>query len=76
MDPNDLTEEQKEQARECKTAEELSDMAEAQNTPLSLDSLDAAAGGRSSCSRYAERCRGYDKNFQLACKTFSQRWWD
>ena len=39
MDPNELTDEQKEQARECGTEEELDDIAE--------EELDGIAGGLS-----------------------------
>ena len=47
MEPNELTDELKEQARGCKTEEELADLAERSDMELSLDELDDAAGGRS-----------------------------
>ena len=50
MDFNGLTEEQKAKARECKSPEELLDLAQKEGVELSIDELDAASGGWESCN--------------------------
>ena len=45
MEPNEIPEEQKAEACGRKTQEEFAELAESANTPLSLDELDAVAGG-------------------------------
>ena len=45
MDFKDLTEEQKEKARACKSGEELAALAKKEGVELSLDELEAASGG-------------------------------
>ena len=45
MSLEDLTDEQKAKARECKTPEEFADFVEKENIELSLDELEAASGG-------------------------------
>ena len=45
MDFNDLTEEQKAKARECKTPEELLKLAAEEDLELSDEQLEAIAGG-------------------------------
>jgi hypothetical protein len=45
MSLEDLTEEQKAKARECKTPEEFAELAKEEGFRLSLDELEAASGG-------------------------------
>ena len=45
MDFENLTEEQKAKARECKSAEELLELAQAEDIELSDEQLEAVAGG-------------------------------
>ena len=45
MSLEDLTEEQKAKARECKTPEEFDEFVKKENIELSLDELEAASGG-------------------------------
>lgn len=45
MDFNDLTPEQKERVRACKTSEEIAALAEEEGYDLSDEQLDAIAGG-------------------------------
>ena len=45
MDLKDLTEEQMKRARECKTPEELIELAQAEDIELSDEQLDAVSGG-------------------------------
>jgi hypothetical protein len=45
MSLEDLTEEQKAKARECKTPEEFAELAKEESIELSLDELEAASGG-------------------------------
>lgn len=45
MSLEDLTEEQKAKARECKTPEEFAEFAKEEGVELSLDELEAASGG-------------------------------
>ena len=45
MDLNDLTEEQMKRVRECKTPEELIELAQAEDIDLSDEQLEAVSGG-------------------------------
>ena len=65
MNFEDLTEEQKNKARECKTFEELVAFAEAEGIELSEEQLDAMSGGIDwncpliikDCDKYESPCR-------------------
>ena len=75
----DLSDEEKEQAKEATSMEEIEQIAEGGGTALSLDDLDAAAGGRASwdtCKVYAQRCHQWDRINQLRCPTYRDRGWD
>jgi len=47
---------------------------------MSLDELDAAAGGSDEpwkqCKKYAASCRKYDKSFIMRCPMYTERGWD
>lgn len=49
MDPESLTEEQKAKAKECNSLEELMELAEKENCPLSVDQLEQISGGNDDC---------------------------
>jgi hypothetical protein len=59
---------------------EIQEIAEIEDTRLSLDELDAAAGGNwepwKQCKKYAARCKKYDKSFMLRCPMYTEREWD
>lgn len=65
MNFEDLTDEQKSKARECKTTEELIAFAESEGIELSEEQLDAMAGGVNwdcpliikDCDKYESPCR-------------------
>ena len=61
MDLKDLTPEQMEKAKACKTIEELSAFAKAEGLELSEEQLEGIAGGHSSlcdCVVQVVQCRG------------------
>ena len=60
MEFKDLTPEQKEKARACKTAEELVALAESEGMDLSDEQLESVAGGSwgKSCDNYDDPCPG------------------
>lgn len=61
MEFNDLTEEQKAKAKECKTPEELMALAQQEGVELSDEQLEAVAGGSwnsgGNCDDYTQRRR-------------------
>ena len=63
MEFENLSEEQKAQARECKTVEELMELAEKQGIDLSADQLKALSGGDGDewydCKIYGQKCENY-----------------
>jgi hypothetical protein len=74
-----LTDEEKEQAKKATSMEEVEKIAEGGGMELSLDDLDAAAGGRASwdtCKVYAQRCHQWDRANQLRCPAYRDRGWD
>ena len=75
-----LPDKDKELAKEAASMEEIQEIAESENARLSLDDLDAAAGGGGEpwkqCKKYAARCRKYDKTFILRCPMYTDRGWD
>lgn len=68
MDFKDLTPEQQEKARACKSAEELAELAKAEGVELSEEQLEAmAAGGNWLCS---EECLKYCPFWMGDCTYF------
>lgn len=57
---DDLTDEQKEQVKACKTADELVELAKAQGVELSDEQLDSVAGGDSFWCPTATSCPNYE----------------
>jgi sugar phosphate isomerase/epimerase len=60
MEFDDLTDEQKARAMACKTAEELVALAKAEGVELSVEQLDAIAGGDSFWCPTATSCPNYE----------------
>ena len=52
MDYKELTPEQKERARACKTTEELVALAQEEGVDLTDEDLDAISGGWGTCNEY------------------------
>ena len=76
MDIKDLTEEQMKKARECKTTEELINLAREEGIELTDEQLDAVAGGATPTVAWAAYCTdvaaGDDLShaFEITCKSF------
>ena len=69
MDYKDLTAEQKERARACKTMEDFVALAQEEGVDLSDDQLEAVSGGGwNSCGKYKsdEECSSLCKEFVIA----------
>ena len=60
MDYKDLTAEQREKARACKTPEEMLELAQEEGYDLSDDELEAVSGGWGGCSCVSDGCDFYD----------------
>jgi hypothetical protein len=60
MEFDDLTDEQKARAMACKTAEELVALVKAEGVELSVEQLDAIAGGDSFWCPTATSCPNYE----------------
>ena len=68
MDYKDLTAEQREKARACKTTEDLVALAQEEGVDLSDDQLEVVSGGGwNSCGKYnEEECTSLCKEYVIA----------